>query len=120
MKTHAAADIFPLMDRAELERLEDIRVNGLREPITLHLDGSILDGRNRERACAVAGVEPRFVEWDGEGGGFRAVDESAPPPPQRKIALWNSGPLPPKVSRSGKPIPPDWPRRRKSWLPDSG
>lgn len=72
MKTHAVADTFPLMDRAELERLvEDIRVNGLREPITLHSDGSILDGRNRERACAVAGVEPRFIEWDGEGS---AVD----------------------------------------------
>ena len=39
----------------------------MHEPITLH-DGAILDGRNRHRACIVAKVEPRFVEWDGRGG----------------------------------------------------
>ena len=29
-------------------------------------EGKILPGRNRHRACQHAGVEPRFVEWDGE------------------------------------------------------
>jgi hypothetical protein len=38
----------------------DIKKHGLRESIWLHQDGSILDGRNRLRACAKAGVKPHF------------------------------------------------------------
>lgn len=45
---------------------EDIRTNGLREPIWLH-QGKIIDGRNRFRACQEVGVEPAFREWSGEG-----------------------------------------------------
>jgi hypothetical protein len=33
-------------------------------PITLH-EGKILDGRNRHRACEIAGVFPAFVEYIG-------------------------------------------------------
>ena len=43
----------------------DIRKNGLREPIWLHQDGRVLDGRNRYRACGRAGVEPRFQTYIG-------------------------------------------------------
>ncbi len=65
---HPVAAIFPLMVGHEFHTLDvDIRENDLREPITLHPDGSILDGRNRHRACIMAKVEPKFVEWDGQG-----------------------------------------------------
>ena len=46
--------------------VEDVRQNGLREPISL-LNGKILDGRNRYRACQEAKVEPHFKELNGQG-----------------------------------------------------
>jgi len=65
---HPAADFFPMLGDTDLTALaEDIRQNGLREPITLHPGGSILDGRNRYRACEQAGVEPHFEQWDQQG-----------------------------------------------------
>jgi phage N-6-adenine-methyltransferase len=67
ISSHPAAELFPFMSDAELAELAvDIRAHGLLEPIVL-LDGLVLDGRNRLRACEAAGVEPRFVEWDGSG-----------------------------------------------------
>ncbi|MBW3600152.1 MAG: hypothetical protein KY475_23120, partial [Planctomycetes bacterium] len=46
---------------------EDIRRRGkLLEPIVL-LGGAVLDGRNRLEACRRAGVQPTFVNWQGEG-----------------------------------------------------
>lgn len=61
MEWHEAAELLPLMNASELEQLaEDIRTNGLRSPVVL-LGGAILDGRNRHRACQIAGVEPRFA-----------------------------------------------------------
>lgn len=57
---HPVADLFPLMSEAELNDLaEDISTYGLREPIWLHLDGRVIDGRNRVRACQIAGVKPK-------------------------------------------------------------
>ena len=67
ISSHPAAELFPFMSDDELADLAvDIRAHGLLEPIVL-LDGLVLDGRNRLRACEAAGVEPRFVEWDGSG-----------------------------------------------------
>jgi hypothetical protein len=62
---HSLANIFPLLDGGEFAALaEDIRANGLREPIVL-FEGAILDGRNRYRACMAACVDPRFEIYDG-------------------------------------------------------
>ena len=67
LKFHPLADIFPLMTEAELAGLvEDIKENGLRDPIILH-ESMILDGRNRHAACLKAGVEPISKRWDGHG-----------------------------------------------------
>ncbi len=65
MDFHPIADLFPLLAGADLDALaDDIRDNGLLHPIVRH-GGKILDGRNRFRACGLAGVEPRFVDFDG-------------------------------------------------------
>jgi len=65
---HTVAHLFPMLRGAAFEELvADIKKNGLREPILCDAQGRIVDGRNRYRACLAAGVEPRFVEWQGEG-----------------------------------------------------
>lgn len=71
--THPAADLFPLLPDDQLAELaEDIRVRGQVEPVVTIVgdDGieRILDGRNRARACALVGVAPHTVRWDGSGG----------------------------------------------------
>jgi hypothetical protein len=64
---HPVCALFPRMSDTELADLaEDIRRHGLQAPIVV-LDGQILDGRNRLLACQVAGIEPRFVAWAGNG-----------------------------------------------------
>ncbi len=63
---HKLASVFPLIDGAPfIELVDDIRRNGLREPIVLY-EGEILDGRNRYLACAAAGVDARYETFDGD------------------------------------------------------
>src|SRR5262245_61869945 len=63
---HPLANVFPLIEGAEFDRLvADIAANGLLNPIVI-LDDMILDGRNRERACRAAGVELACVPFTGK------------------------------------------------------
>jgi len=63
-KPHRFAKLVPEPTAAELEELtKDIKENGLRFPIIL-LEGEILDGRSRQKACHKAGVELRSVEFN--------------------------------------------------------
>lgn len=63
---HETAGIFPMMDDDTFGSLvANIRRNGLRHPIVLHPDGSILDGRNRYKACQEADMPIRTVKYDG-------------------------------------------------------
>jgi len=61
-RVHPAAAVFPIMSGREFDELvEDVRVNGLREPVVVSGD-QLVDGRNRVRACAAAGVVPEVRE----------------------------------------------------------
>lgn len=65
---HPAAEIFPAMDDAALAALTaDIAAHGQREPI-LMLEGQVIDGRHRLRACEELGIAPRVRELSVEDG----------------------------------------------------
>lgn len=62
---HSAANIFPLMTESSLNELAaDIAEEGLLEPVEL-VDGQIIDGRNRELACAIAEIDPDYIDLTG-------------------------------------------------------
>jgi len=62
---HPLCTLFPRLSGAEFDALrDDIKANGLRQPIVLH-EGMILDGGNRYRACIEAGVDAEFVAFEG-------------------------------------------------------
>ena len=64
---HPIADLFPMMTDEELANLAaDIKANGLIHPIVVDKDGLVIDGRNRARACEIAGIEPATVLFKGD------------------------------------------------------
>jgi len=65
MEAHEYANAFPMATDGEIEQMAaDIRARGLLNPI-ITLDGKILDGRNRERACELADVTPDYEVYRG-------------------------------------------------------
>jgi hypothetical protein len=65
-RVHPAADIFPMLPEDELAELAaDIKANGLLHAITLDAEGTLVDGRNRQRGCELAGVAPRYGSLNG-------------------------------------------------------
>ena len=63
-RVHPAGTVFPIMTGREFDELvEDVRVNGLREPVVVSGDW-LIDGRNWVRACAAAGVVPEVRELE--------------------------------------------------------
>lgn len=62
---HPASQIFPPMTDDEFAALcKDIAKRGLVDDILL-LDGQILEGNNRYRACMEVDIEPRTINWIG-------------------------------------------------------
>ena len=61
-EVHPLADALPLIEGDEFDDLvEHIRENGLTNPVVLSADGTtLIDGRNRYRACDVLNIEPRY------------------------------------------------------------
>lgn len=61
LPSHPLAAPFPMMTEAERDALAaDIKANGLRMPIVLDHQGTmVVDGRNRREACRRAGITPR-------------------------------------------------------------
>lgn len=58
---------YPMLSDEELDLLaENIKTNGLLDPIIVTESGELIDGRNRLEACKRAGVEPHFSIFEGE------------------------------------------------------
>lgn len=79
LKVHPAADLFPMLAPDELRALgEDIRTNGLHEPVVIWRDAQghqLLDGRNRLDAMEAVGLDiDRFL-----ASAMRYVESPADP-----------------------------------------
>lgn len=62
---HKYANLFPPMGEVEFNELkESIKQNGQREPVVL-FQGSILDGRSRDKACRAIGKNVRSTHFGG-------------------------------------------------------
>lgn len=75
---HPLANLFPLMEGSDFDELVgSIRANGLRCRIVTY-EGKILDGRNRYRACQVAGREPFLEPFIGDDPLKFVIDMNIP------------------------------------------
>jgi ParB-like chromosome segregation protein Spo0J len=75
MQVHPIAARYPMLSNDEIKELaEDIKQHGLIHPIVVDHD-VLIDGRNRLKACEVAGVEPTYrpFPWNGKTEGKEAA-----------------------------------------------
>ncbi len=75
MDIHPACEILPPLsgDQFDALKADIVKHKGLLEPILLHPDGSILDGRHRELACAELKIETRYEMYEGDSDPFEVV-----------------------------------------------
>lgn len=65
MEAHPLAALFPMIADGDLQQLaDDIATRGQEEPIIIY-EGKVLDGRNRLKACELAGIEPLTMDYGG-------------------------------------------------------
>jgi ParB-like chromosome segregation protein Spo0J len=77
VRVHPVAALFPELDGEALAELAaDIKANGLIHAILVDEHDVLLDGRNRLKACKLAGVEPRFTVWRGGSIVARVISEN--------------------------------------------
>ena len=66
MEYHEYANIYRMLPEKELQALaDDMKAKGQLLHITSY-EGKILDGRNRYRACEIAGIEPKIEPYTGD------------------------------------------------------
>lgn len=64
-RNHPITEAFPALSDADYETLKnDIKENGLLEPIWLDPKNRVIDGRHRLRACRELKIEPEFQETE--------------------------------------------------------
>lgn len=62
---HPYADLFPWIEGPAFDDfVEDVRANGIHEPIVMY-EGQVLDGRNRYMAARQLGIEYPATEYEG-------------------------------------------------------
>lgn len=66
MEIHPLCSIFPDMSNEDFSDLcVSIAKNGIRQPVIVY-KGHVIDGRHRQRAGLLLGVEIPYQEWEGE------------------------------------------------------
>lgn len=69
LEAHELALLFPPMEERDfVELCESVKEHGLRDDIIL-LDGKVLDGIHRYKACIIEGIKPTFCNYSTEFDG---------------------------------------------------
>src|ERR1035437_1850242 len=77
IEIHPLAELFPPFTDYELGELRrDIKMNGLKKPITLY-EGKILDGIHRFKICQELGKTPKFKVYRGNDPCGEVISENS-------------------------------------------